>query len=298
MNLFENIFNKATQQAFWQAGQAIKQSFQPLTDYGTQAVQQNVEAIKPAIQPIQQAVTKMAEPIVKPIQRQNKVNKVNDFIASKWLTVDHIKELARMDWTDPEEAIQSLRSLGIKVQWMEENPIQQPMQQAQKSEDWLSQKSYFWDQRPDEWFLEQAGKWIIRTPLTYAQNAISWPENIVQWSMNLLEKTLGEGALNPLLNVAGSAIKWDQYKPLPTWYNDVPSTNQYTENIASNIFGAGKEALTTDKTYEQARQELAQQQYKAGKDQWIGGALSNKWGGTVSSAFNILAPWASALCLS
>jgi len=94
MNLFENIFNKATQQAFWQAGQAIKQSFQPLTDYGTQAVQQNVEAIKPAIQPIQQAVTKMAEPIVKPIQRQNKVNKVNDFIASKWLTVDHIKELA------------------------------------------------------------------------------------------------------------------------------------------------------------------------------------------------------------
>jgi len=25
--------------------------------------------------------------------------------------------------------------------------------------------------------------------------------------MNLLEKTLGEGALNPLLNVAGSAIK-------------------------------------------------------------------------------------------
>jgi len=26
---------------------------------------------------------------------------------------------------------------------MEENPMQQPMQQAQKSEDWLSQRSYF-----------------------------------------------------------------------------------------------------------------------------------------------------------
>lgn len=295
MNLFENIFNKATQQAFWQAGQAIKQSFQPLTDYGTQAVQQNVEAIKPAIQPIQQAVTKMAEPIVKPIQRQNKVNKVNDFIASKWLTVDHIKELARMDWTDPEEAIQSLRSLGIKVQWMEENPMQQPMQQAQKSEDWLSQKSYFWDQRPDEWFLEQAGKWIIRTPLTFAQNVISWPENIAQGSLNLLDKTLWEGALNPLLNVIWQWIKWDKYKPLPTWYNDVPSTNQYTENVASNIIGAGKEALTTNKSYSQANEELKQQQYKAGKDQWIGGSLANIGGGAVSSAFNIMAPWASAL---
>ena len=57
------------------------------------------------------------------------------------------------------------------------------------------------------------------------------------------------------------------YKPLPTLYNSVPSENKWTENIASNIFGAGKEALTTDKTYDQARQDLATQQYKAGKDQ-------------------------------
>lgn len=197
---------------------------------------------------------------------------------------------------EEKQAVKDLYSqVWVEIPWLAQMEQAKIQSDKIKSEDWLSQKSYFWDQRPNEWILEQAGKWIIRTPLTYAQNAISWPENIVQWSMNLLEKTLGEGALNPLLNVAGSAIKWDQYKPLPTWYNDVPSTNQYTENVASNIFGAGKEALTTDKTYEQARQELAQQQYKAGKDQWIGGALSNIWGGTVSSAFNILAPWASAL---
>ena len=172
--------------------------------------------------------------------------------------------------------------------------ITKKKEQEKQEWDWYNNKSYFADQRPDEWTIEQAWKWLIRWPMTFAQNVVSWPENIIQWSMNLLEKTLWEGALNPLLNVAWSAIKWDKYKPLPTWYNDVPSTNQYTENIASNIIGAGKEALTTDKTYEQARQELTQQQYRAWKDQWIGGSLANIAGGWIQTGFNLIAPWASA----
>jgi hypothetical protein len=32
MNLFANIFNQQTQDAFSQTGQALKKSFQPLTD--------------------------------------------------------------------------------------------------------------------------------------------------------------------------------------------------------------------------------------------------------------------------
>lgn len=41
------------------------------------------------------------------------------------------------------------------------------------------------------------------------------------------------------------------------------------------MVGAGKEALTTNKSYAQANEELKQQQYQAGKDQGIGGALAN-----------------------
>lgn len=290
-NLFDTILkmvNPETKQAFSQAGQAISKTFSPLapvTQWVSQAITKTgQELAKPFIQ----AWSNIVEPVKKQFDYTKKVSDYykpfRESINQIGLTAD---DIAQIPEDKKEQILSQLREIGVTLP-----EIQQPVNQ---SEDWLSQKSYFWDQRPNEWVIEQAGKWIVRTPLTYTQNAISWPENIAQGSLNLLDKTLWEWVLNPLLNVAWSAIKWDKYKPLPTWYNDVPSTNQYTENVASNIFGAGKEALTTDKTYEQARQELAQQQYKAGKDQWIGGALSNIGGGSVSSAFNILAPWASAL---
>lgn len=310
-NLFDSILkmvNPETKQAFSQAGQAISKTFSPLAPVAqwiSQSANQVSQAFKPAIetakntvQPISTAIWNVAQPVVEWLKFDNRVTAYKKPYQDK-LTKLGITAQALDDMGLSDEEKQAVKDLYSQV-WVEIPGLAQ-MEQAKiqsdkiKSEDWLSQKSYFGDQRPNEWVIEQAGKWVIRTPLTYAQNAISWPENIAQGSLNLLDKTLWEWVLNPLLNVAWSAIKWDKYNPLPTLYNNVPSTNQYTENVASNIFGAGKEALTTNKSYSQANEELKQQQYKAGKDQWIGGSLANIGGGAVSSAFNIMAPGASAL---
>ena len=310
-NLFDSILkmvNPETKQAFSQAGQAISKTFSPLAPVAqwisqwanqiSQAFKPAIETAKSTVQPISTAIWNVAQPVVEWLKFDNRVTAYKkpyqDKLTKLGITAQALDEM----WLSDEEkqAVKDLYSqVWVEIPWLAQMEQAKIQSDKIKSEDWLSQKSYFWDQRPDEWFFEQAGKWIIRTPLTFAQNVISWPENIAQGSLNLLDKTLWEGALNPLLNVIWQWIKWDKYKPLPTWYNDVPSQNQFTENVASNIIGAGKEALTTAKTYEQSRQELAQQQYKAWKDQGIGWALANIWWGTVSSAFNIMAPWASAL---
>jgi hypothetical protein len=58
---------------------------------------------------------KVASPIVQPIKKGietgKKITKVNDFLTQKGITADHIRELARMDGTDPNEAINALRSM-------------------------------------------------------------------------------------------------------------------------------------------------------------------------------------------
>jgi hypothetical protein len=162
------------------------------------------------------------------------------------------------------------------------------------SPNWAKNKQYVQDTRKDESVLEQAGKGIIRAPLKVAQGALSGPEDIAQGAMNFLDKTVWEWALNPILNTLWGAIKGDTYKPLPTLYNNVPSENQWTENVASNIPWALAESLTTNKTYNEANKNLTQSQYEQGKWQWIGGSLANIGGGIAKSAFNIMAPWTSA----
>ncbi len=310
-NLFDSILkmvNPETKQAFSQAGQAISKTFSPLAPVAqwisqwanqvSQAFKPAIETAKSTVQPISTAIWNVAQPVVEWLKFDNRVTAYKkpyqDKLTKLGITAQTLDDMGLSD--DEKQAVKDLYSqVWVEIPWLAQMEQAKVQSDKIKSEDWLSQKSYFWDQRPNEWVIEQAGKWVIRTPLTYAQNAISWPENIAQGSLNLLDKTLWEWVLNPLLNVAWSAIKWDKYNPLPTLYNNVPSTNQYTENVASNIFGAGKEALTTNKSYSQANEELKQQQYKAGKDQWIGGSLANIGGGAVSSAFNIMAPWASAL---
>jgi len=277
-----------------QMGQDIinkgKQAIAPITQPIQKAFTPAIQTAQKTIAPITNTIWSVAKPVIKSIDFNNRTNAYYTPFKSEiekiGLTYDDLAELPE---EEKQQVVSQLKQIGVQIPWYAEQ------EQEKQAGDWYNNKSYFWDQRKDEGIIEQWLKWIVRTPLTYAQNAIMWPENIAQGSMNLLEKTLWEGALNPLLNVVWSSIKWDKYKPLPTWYNDVPSTNQYTENVASNIIGAGKEALTTWKTYSQANEELKQQQYKAGKDQWIGGSLANIAGGGVSTAFNIIAPWASAL---
>ena len=296
----KNLFTPWAQQFWSQLWGIARKVVKPLQQPIQELWEQFTAKVQPAIQWIQDTVnTGFVEPVMQPIKRNERLWKVNKFLSDNKITVDHIRALSEMDWSNPDEIIKTLRDNGIQIEGMESIEDIQAKQQAQApqngNQDWYNNKSYFGDQRKDEWVVEQAWKWTLRTPLTYAQNLIAWPENIAQWSLNLLDKTLWEWALNPLLNVIWGAIKWDKYKDLPTWYNDVPSTNQWTENVASNIIGAGKEALLTDKSYSQANEELKQQQYQAGKDQGIGGSLANIWGGGVSTAFNIMAPWASAL---
>ena len=305
MNLFSAItswigaYNALSWTKTWQnlIGQA-KQAIAPITQPIQQAFTPAIKTAKSAVSPITSAVSTVAQPVIQNAVHEDKVAKVKkpyqEQLTKLGITAQHLDEMGLSD--EEKQAVKDLYSqVWVEIPWFAQQEQAKIQSDKIKSEDWLSQKSYFWDQRPNEWIIEQAGKWIIRTPLTYAQNLIAWPENIEQWALNFLDKTLWEWVLNPALNAIWGAIKWDKYKDLPTWYNDVPSTNQYTENVVSNMVGAGKEALTTNKSYSQANEELKQQQYKAGKDQWIGGSLANIGGGAVSSAFNIMAPWASAL---
>lgn len=191
-------------------------------------------------------------------------------------------------WTTPQKPKSNIDFFGINSKQTSNINFGKPQW------DWYTNKRYVQDIHKDEWTLEQWAKSLIRAPLKVLGGAIAPVEDIEQGSMNLLDKTLWEWALNPLLNVIGKKIKGDQYKDLPTWYNDVPSVNNYTENIASNPINALSESLTTDKTYDQASQDLKKQQFEAWKNQWIGGSLANIWGGAVNTAFNIMAPWVSA----
>lgn len=212
-----------------------KQAIAPVTQPIQKAFTPAIETVKQAISPITSAVSTVAKPLAKSIDFNNRTQAYYKPFRSEiekiGLTYDDLAELPE---EEKQQIVSQLKQIGVTIPWLVEAEQAKVQEQQKQWEDWYSQKSYFADQRPDEWFFEQAGKWIIRTPLTFAQNAISWPENIAQWSLNLLDKTLWEGALNPLLNVIWQWIKWDKYKPLPTWYNDVPSTNQFTENVASD----------------------------------------------------------------
>jgi hypothetical protein len=293
LNAYNALSNTQTGQDLINKG---KQAIAPVTQPIQKAFTPAYETAKSAVSPITRTVSSIAQPVFKSAVKEDKISKVKkpyqEQLTKLGITAQQLDEMGLSE--EEKQAVKDLYSqVWVEIPWLAQQ--EQAKVPTNTNQDWYNNKSYFWDQRKDEWIIEQAGKWIVRTPLTFSQNAISWPENIAQWSLNLLDKTLGEWALNPLLNAVWGAIKWDKYKDLPTWYNDVPSTNQYTENVASNIFGAGKEALTTGKTYPQANEELRQQQYQAGKDQWIGGSLANIAGGGVSTAFNIMAPWASAL---
>lgn len=135
MNLFENILTPKAKLAFSQTWQAIGNAFQPVANTWNQVIQQNKQAIKPAVQKVTQVATKMAEPIIKPIQRNSKIAKVNSFLADKWLTVEHIRTLAEMDWTNPDEAIKSLQDMGIKVKGMDEIVATQKHKQNNKQKE-------------------------------------------------------------------------------------------------------------------------------------------------------------------
>ena len=293
-NLFQNILTPKAQSDFSAIWDYVSNAFKPVSNTWTNIQKEAEKVFTPKVENVKQSFNQLVEPYKQPVTQYQNLGKINTFLSDKWITVDHIRELAKMDWTDAEEALNTIKSMWIRVKWMEEqkNVQEKPINTNQ---DWYNNKSYFWDQRSNEWITEQTWKWIIRTPITFAQNVISWPENIAQWWLNFLEQTIWEWILNPTLNVIWWAIKWDKYSPLPTWYNNVPSKNQFTENVVSNILGAWKEALTTWKTYSQANEELKQQQYQAGKNQWIGGSLANIAGGWVSTAFNIMSPWASSL---
>ncbi len=205
----KNLFTKEAQNTYSAVTGGIKKKIKPVIDMWSELVRQNVEAIQPAIQPIQQAVTNIANPIIEPIKeaKYKKIiaDDISKFLADEGIDYETLMALPDDDGATSSELLSFLQKNGIKVQWMEELQAQEDAKLAEEAkqwEDWYSQKSYFADQRPDEWIKEQTGKWIIRTPLTFAQNAISWPENIAQWSLNLLDKTLWEGALNPILNAS------------------------------------------------------------------------------------------------
>lgn len=128
----KNLLSPQTQKAFSWAYEGIKKKVKPLTDIWTDLYRQNVEAIQPAVSQVKDVVsTWIVEPIMKPIEKVNKISKVNQFLASKGITVDDIKNLAEADWSDPEEALQFFRDNGIKIEGMESMEDMQAKQAEQ-----------------------------------------------------------------------------------------------------------------------------------------------------------------------
>jgi hypothetical protein len=167
----KNLFSKEAQNTYSTVYEWIKKKVKPLTDVWTELYNKNVEAIQPAVSQIKDTFnTGFVEPIMKPIQKQQKIGKINDFLSKKWVTVEHIKALAEMDWSNADEILACLKWMGKKVQGMEEIQPNQ-VEQLQPQPEWLADQ--FKMQSSEEfWLMEWAkdiGKFFVNLPADSAE---------------------------------------------------------------------------------------------------------------------------------
>ncbi len=207
----KNLFTPEAQQVWSQIAWVVRKAVKPLEKPIQDLWEQFTAKVQPAIQWIQETVnTGFVEPIMKPIERNNKISKVNKFLADKGITVDDIKNLAEVDWSDPEEALQFFRDNGIQIQWMEQvQPTQvQPVQQ-----EWLADQ--FKMQSSEEfWLMEWAkdiGKFFVNLPADSAEvvwslyDAVTSPVQTVTWILKT-GQWLSDKAVFGIANSISSAL--------------------------------------------------------------------------------------------
>lgn len=170
----KNLLTPQARQSLETASQGIKNKLKPVTDIWSELINQNVEAIQPAVTQIKDTVnTGFVEPIMKPIKRNEKIGKVNKFLASKGITVDDIKNLAEADWSDPEEALQFFRDNGIQIEGMEELQAQKQGEVNQWEDLWFfwgAKELATWAFRAWEQIPRIAGAW-----LDFVTQNVTWP---------------------------------------------------------------------------------------------------------------------------
>ena len=237
----KNLFTPEAQQFWSQLWGIARKITQPLEKPIQDTVSQFKQKVQPAIQWIQDTInTGFVEPIMKPIKRNEKIGKVNKFLASKGITVDDIKNLAEADWSDPEEALQFFRDNGIQIQGMDSmQDIEAKQQEMAKLPTDFSNRglsvdpnykpvNVLWDitsqipkfqSQPDEWFWMSAAKMVWNLPWNALQVAgwiwdigLSYLRNLDQWPIDSLTETAKSKIINPTyqqaLWVADIASKW------------------------------------------------------------------------------------------
>ena len=223
----KNLFTPWAQQFWSQLAWVARKVTQPLEKPIQQLWEQFTAKVQPAIQWIQDTVnTGFVEPVMQPIKRNERLWKVNKFLSDNKITVDHIRALSEMDWSNPDEIIKTLRDNGIQIEGMESMEDIQAQEQAKVEEE--ANKPFALDVNPeydevtalsrltgeipkfqyspDEWFLKTAWKMVWNLPASALQVAgwvgdigLSYLRNIDQWPIDAFTETAKAKIINPTI---------------------------------------------------------------------------------------------------
>lgn len=217
----KNLFTPEAQQVWSQIAWVVRRAVKPLEKPIQDLWEQFTAKIQPAIQWIQETVnTGFVEPVMKPIERQWKITKVNKFLSDKGITVDDIKNLAEVDWSDPEEALQFFRDNGIQIQWMEELQAQQPTQVQPIQQEWLADQ-FKMKSSEEFWVVENIkdfGKFLINAPADSVEalwqfyDAVTSPIETVKWMLKTWQG-ISDKAVFSIANSISSALGWSTVWP-------------------------------------------------------------------------------------
>lgn len=232
-NLFTPWAQEIGSQLTWIAKKVSQPFEKPIQD-----IKQSFTAnVQPAIQSVTDTLkTSFVDPVMKPIERNNKVSKVNKFLASKGITVDDIKNLAEADWSDPEEALQFFRDNGIQIEGMDELQAQQDATVAEDGNkpfaldvnpeydevtalSWLTGAIPKFQYSPDDSFLKSAWKLVWNLPASALQVAwgvwdigLSYIRNLDQWPIDAFTETAKAKIINPTIaqvqGIGQTAKEW------------------------------------------------------------------------------------------
>lgn len=239
----KNLFTPWAQQFWSQLAWVARKVSQPFEKPIQELWQQFTAKVQPAIQSVTDTVkTGFVDPIIKPIQRQWKITKVNKFLADKGITVDDIKNLAESDWSDPEEALQFFRDNGIHIQGMEQVQPQESQPVQQQPEPVLDQykmksSENFW---VGEW-IKDIWKFFVNLPADSVQ-VVWWLYDAVRHPIDtttgLLKvwQWLSDKAVFWIANSISSALGGKEVWPT----QDAQMVDAIWKNIVDNYGTAGK----------------------------------------------------------
>ena len=251
LNLFQNILNNInpqTKQAFEQTGKQLQKTFAPVTQFWKDIVQQNTQAIQPAIQNNINVLKNISEPVVQPIvqwiQRSQKRTKANNFLSEKWITLDDLSTLAESEWVSKDEVVNFLQSNWLKVKWMEELQAQQQEEQKQVQEQQTWADKFKLQSSENfgftEWLID-IWKFFVNLPVDSAQvvwwlyDAVRHPVDTVTWIVKVWQG-ISDKAVFAIANSISSALGGKEVWPT----QDAQMVDAIASNIKEKYWTAGK----------------------------------------------------------